>query len=124
MSVISCPPFPAIQALVCLGKRLAHPDPCGTSCEILAEPGGFPHGTHLVIVQARVWLSTCRSRQQPERPNDTPIRLVLCDKIRQHYCPKFLWQKSGTHTRPIHKKLGLSATENVVKSGKNVSFSR
>src|SRR5438105_11260263 len=48
ISVIVLSSVPALQALVCLGKRLAHPDPCGTSCEILAEPCGFPHGSHLV----------------------------------------------------------------------------
>lgn len=31
--------------------------------------------------------------------NDTPVQPVLCDKIRQHYCPKFFMTEIGT----LHK---------------------
>ena len=46
-------------------------------------------------------------------PDDTPIQPDLCDKIRQHYCPKFVMPEILEHrTRPIYKNLGHFATEN------------
>ncbi|WP_292574926.1 hypothetical protein, partial [Mesorhizobium sp.] len=86
------------------------------------EPYGYTPGSHPVSYRPEPGRLPAARDNGRNGSNDTPVQPVLCDKIRQHYCPKFLWQKSGDHTRPIHKKLGRDATQNFGTSTGNASF--